>query len=86
MGEAQTIILAKQKGEGIVLMDQAGARSVAKQLGLRPRETMFATLLAIRRRLMAKEDSKKMLDALVDARFHVSAQIYRGASKAIESS
>ena len=84
IGEAQTIILAKQKGENLVLMDQANAREAARQLGLNPRGMIYVILTAIKRKLITKEEAKQTLEKLIEVNFYVSAKIYSETLKAIE--
>lgn len=84
IGEAQAIILTKQKKEKLVLIDQSNARQVARHLGLTPRGTIFIILTATKRKLITKEDAKQMLETLIEAKFYISAKIYRDALKAIE--
>jgi len=84
VGEAETIMLAKQKDEKLVLTDQSGARQVARHVGLTPRGTIFIILTALRRKSVTKEEAKQMLDTLIEANFYISAKIYRDTLKAIE--
>jgi len=84
IGEAQVIILAKQKNEKFVLIDQSNARQVARHLELAPRGTIFIILTAIRRKLITKEEAKQMLATLIEVNFHISAKIYHETIKAIE--
>ncbi|MEM2094591.1 MAG: DUF3368 domain-containing protein [Candidatus Bathyarchaeia archaeon] len=84
IGEAQAIMLTKQKDEKVVLIDQSGAREVARQLGLTPRGTIYIILTALRRKLITKDDAKKMLSTLIEVNFYMSADIYRDALEAIE--
>ena len=84
VGEAQVIVLAKQKGEGEVLIDQSDAREAARHFTLRPKGTVFIIFRAVKKGLMSKDDAKDMLDRLVEANFYSSVKIYRDALKAIE--
>lgn len=84
VGEAQTILLAKQKNEKLVLIDQASVREVARRMGLSPRGTIYLILTAARKRLSTKEEARQMLEELIEANFYISANIYRDALKAIE--
>lgn len=84
IGEAQTIILAKQKKERQVLMDQTNARETARNLGLTPKGTIYIVIVATRRQLLTKEEAKQTLDNLIDANFYISVEIYRDALKTIE--
>jgi len=84
VGEAQTIILTKQKNEKLVLIDESNAREVARQFGLTPRGTIAIILTAIKRELITKDVAKQMLERLIEINFYISANIYRDTLKAIE--
>lgn len=84
IGEAQAVILTKQKNEKEVLIDQSNAREVARNLGLRPRGTIFIILTSIKRELITKDIAKQMLVKLIEVNFYISAKIYRDALNAIE--
>jgi len=84
IGEAQAIILAKQKNEKDILIDQTNARAVARNLGLNPRGTIFVILTALKRKLITKDNAKQMLDKLIEANFYISVDIYRDTLKTIE--
>ena len=84
IGEAQAIILTKQKNEKMVLIDQSNAREVARHLGLSPRGTIFIILTAIKRKLITKDTAKQMLATLIEINFYISANIYRDTLKTIE--
>ena len=84
IGEAQAIILTKQKNEKVVLIDQTNAREVTRHLGLSPRGTIFIILTAIKRKLITKDTAKQMLATLIEINFYISANIYRDALKTIE--
>lgn len=84
IGEAQAIILTKQKNEKVVLIDQTNAREVTRHLGLSPRGTIFIILTAIKRKLITKDTAKQMLATLIEINFYMSANIYRDALKTIE--
>jgi len=84
IGEAQAIILTKQKNEKLILMDQSNARQVARHLELTPRGTIFIILSATKRKLITKEEAKQMMAALIEVNFYISAKIYHETLKAIE--
>jgi predicted nucleic acid-binding protein len=84
LGEAQVIMLAKQKEERKVLIDQSEVRKIAKYLGLNPRGTIFVIITATKKNLITKEDAKKMLIKLIDANFYLSAKIYHEVLTTIE--
>jgi len=83
-GEAEAILLARQKGEETILMDQAHARTVARQFGLKPRGTLYLILVSARRGILRKEDAKEDLSRLVEANFRISTKVYDTALKIIE--
>jgi len=84
VGEAQAIILAKQEGESVVLVDQSNAREVARHLGLSPRGTIFIILTAVKRKMITKDEAKQMLATLIEENFYISASIYRDTLNALE--
>lgn len=84
VGEAQAIILTKQKNEKLVLVDQANAREAARKLGLKPRGTIYIIITAMKRKLVTREEAKQALENLIEANFHMSVKIYRDALKIIE--
>lgn len=84
VGEAQAIILAKQKNEKDILIDQSNARAVARNLGLNPRGTIFVLLTALKRKLITKDTAKQMLHKLIETNFYISVNIYRDTLKTIE--
>ena len=84
IGEAQAIILTKQKNEKEVLIDQSNARDVARHLGLSPRGTIYVILTGTKRELLTKEIAKQMLAKLIEVNFYISAKIYRDTLNAIE--
>ncbi len=84
IGEAQTIFLAKRKNEREVLIDQTNAREAALQLNLTPRGTIYVVIVALKKKMLTKEEAVQMLDRLIEANFYMSVEIYRGTLKAIE--
>ena len=84
IGEAQVILLAKQKGEREVLIDERNAREAARHLGMRPRGTIFVILTAVRKRLITKRDAKDVLANLIEANFHMGAMTYHRTLETIE--
>lgn len=84
LGESQVIILAKQKKEKEVLIDQSDVRKVAKHLGLNPRGTIYVIITATKNNLITKEEAKQTLAKLLNANFYLSAKTYHEALKAIE--
>ena len=84
LGEAEAILLTRQKAEETVLMDQADARTVARQFGLKPRGTLYLIILSARRGMLSRKDAKEVLSKLLEANFRISTKIYDVALKTIE--
>jgi len=84
LGEAQAILLTRQKAEETILMDQAHARTVARQFGLKSRGTLYLIVVSARTGMLSKEDAKENLSKLVEANFRISTKIYDAALKTIE--
>lgn len=84
LGESQVIILAKQKKEKEVLIDQSNVRKVAKHLGLNPRGTIYVIVTATKNNLITKENAKETLAKLLNANFYLSARTYYEAVTVIE--
>jgi predicted nucleic acid-binding protein len=84
LGEAQVIMLAKQKEERKVLIDQSEVRKIAKYLGLNPQGTIFVIITATKKNLITKEDAKEILVKLIDTNFYLSAKVYHEALITIE--
>jgi len=84
LGEAEAILLARQKGEENILIDQAHARTVARQFGLKSKGTLYMILVSARRGILSKEDAKEDLSRLVEANFRISTKVYDTALKIIE--
>jgi len=84
LGEAEAILLTRQKAEETILMDQAHARTVARQFGLKPRGTLYLILVSTRRGMLSKEDAKEDLSRLVEANFRINTKVYDAVSKIID--
>jgi len=84
IGEAQAIILTKQKNEKVVLIDQSNAREVARHLGLNPRGTIYIILTATKRKIITKDDAEQMLATLIEENFYISSNIYRDTLETIK--
>jgi len=83
-GETQAILLAQQKGERQILLDETHARKAARSLGITPKGTIYVIIAAIKRGHISKTDGKGILDLIVEANFHISLKIYKKALKTIE--
>lgn len=84
IGEAEAIFLALQKGEKEILVDETMARDAARQLGLIPHGTIYIILKICNSGFITKEQTKGLLDYLIEKNFHVSARVYKKAMLALE--
>lgn len=64
-GEFETIVLARETTADLVALDDRGARTRARQLGLVPIGTLGLLLLAHRRGLIEAARAARQIDALV---------------------
>jgi len=82
-GEAQSIILAKEKEETQILIDQTHARKAAKFMGLTPRGTLYVLLKLVDRNIISKNEAIKLLNDLINSNFFVSVRIYQKVLEAL---
>ena len=75
IGEAETIALALQEKEKILLIDEIAAREVAKLYGLKPYGSLKVLLLAYKNKLLTEKDIKFLLTEMSTHKFRVSAEI-----------
>ena len=85
LGEAQVIVLAKSKNEKIVIIDDFIARNVAEINDLEPIGTLGILLESVKRGILSKEESKKVLDELIDKGFRLGVDIYKKFLEALSS-
>ena len=74
-GEADTIILALQKKQKKLLIDERIARKVAEIQGLLPIGSLGIILLAYEKKLINEEDTKQIIDILISGNFRVGAEV-----------
>ena len=84
-GEAQALSLALNTKARTVLIDDATARSVARSLGLNPRGTAYAILLAMKKGLVTKKEAKKLFQELIQAGFRIAPELYAQLLEEIEN-
>ncbi len=84
VGEAQAILLAKNKNEDEILADESHTRKAAKSLGLRPRGTIYVILTAAQRGIVSKDEGIDLLNKMVRSNFHVSVTIYQQTIRALQ--
>jgi len=81
LGENAAISLAKQKRQGMILIDEIGARTAAKLVGVKPRGIIFVLLLALKKELLTFDDFLQCLTSLARVGFRLREEVY---TKAIE--
>jgi len=77
IGEAQSIILAKEKKEAQILVDQTHAREAAKFMEIRPRGTLNIILTLVEHSLISTEEAIHLVNALIESNFYISVKIYQ---------
>ena len=81
LGEAQAIILAREKN-AMLLMDESSGRAFAETLGLKVRGALYVVMKALREDLLDRTEAKEMVLALVSKGFRIEpkllARILRG--------
>ncbi len=83
-GETEAISLAKKINAGLLLVDDAAARSIAEGYGLKVHGTVFVLLLALQKKLLDKQEAKKTLNAFVSKGFRLAPEIYARLWEEIE--
>jgi len=80
-GEEAALSLAKKLKLGVVLVDEAVARSAAKLIGLTPRGTLFVLLRALEGKEMGLDEFLQILNELINQGFRLKEEVYLGAIK-----
>lgn len=76
LGEAEVISLAREIKAGLVLMDDASARSISESFGRNTKGTIYVLLKAYKSELITKEEVKALLDKLISIGFRLSSEAY----------
>lgn len=76
VGEVAAILLAKKLSANLLLMDDASARTIAESFGLRVKGTIFVLLTAYKKKLLKKEEVKRLMVLLVAEGFRISQELY----------
>lgn len=74
-GEAETIALAVEQKESIVLIDEKNARDVAKLHGLIPKGSLYILLSAFQRKLIDEKELREMVFLITTTKFHLGADV-----------
>jgi len=75
-GEVEVICLAMETKAGLVLMDDASARSVSEALGLNTKGTVYVLLKAYKKGLFTKKETGALLARLIQIGFRLSPEVY----------
>ena len=80
-GEAEAILLAKEKNTTKLLMDDARARKIAQSLGLKPHGTIYILKLALTKKIISKTEYTQLLHKALETGLYLSTELYLQASK-----
>lgn len=83
-GEASVLALTAQEGFEQVIVDDKVAIRAAKLIGLEPVSTPFLLLRRVREGQLSTEGFRRSLDALLEHRYHLSADLYNALLDAAE--
>ena len=83
-GELEAISLAVEMNEKEILLDQTHARVAAELVGLQPRGTLFVLLTILKKRKINYNDYRSLLEALFQAGFRLSEEVYLQALQLAE--
>lgn len=74
-GEAETIALALEQKESIVLIDEKNARDVAKLHGLIPKGSLSILLRAFQRKQIDEKELREIVLLMTTTKFHLGADV-----------
>ncbi len=83
-GETSLIALAKETRPDLILVDDASARKIIEGLGYNVKGIIYVLLLAYRKKLIKKDEARKLVDNLILSGFRISTEIYAGIIKELE--
>ena len=75
MGEAETIALALQENEKMLLIDEIAARKVAVLHSLVPKGSLRILLLAFKKKILSEKEINFLLAEMTSNKFRISAEI-----------
>ncbi len=77
LGEASAIALAIQEDIKSVLIDERKATIIARMHNLQPRPISALPIIAYRKKLIPKEEAKKILDELLVNQYRLTVDAYK---------
>ena len=75
MGEAETIALALQENEKVLLIDEISARKVAALHNLIPKGSLRVLLLAFKKNILSENEINFLLTEMTSNKFRISAEV-----------
>jgi len=75
-GEAAVIALAKKRVAKLLLIDDASARTIAESFGFKVKGTLFVLLRAYKKKIIVKEEVKRLVGQLIREGFRISQELY----------
>ncbi len=83
-GEIAAIVLAKKQNADLLIIDDASARTIAQSFGLRVKGTIFVILTAYKKKILTKEEVKRLMKQLISEGFRISLELYAQVLEEIE--
>ena len=83
-GELSVIQLAKKLKIDIIIVDDNAALNVAKYFGLKPISTPYLLTMAVKSKILNKEDFKSALEKLISFNYYLSPTLYNKILKVVE--
>jgi len=74
-GEAETIALAIQSNQKVIIIDEIAAREAAKSLNIRPIGTLGILLEAFKKKIINEKEIEGLIKEMIDSKYRVGANI-----------
>ena len=86
LSDADIAVLAcADARDAVAVMDEATGRSAAEVEGIETRGTAFLILLAVKRGSLSSEVARETIDAMIDAGWYVTPDLYTKIVRKLES-